>query len=466
MQQTLPSSLQRRREAALPLGFSSMTRAFLSQPWSFKLTCIYVFFEYVRPQQVYESLQILPWAQISIVGAILAFFAERRALSSRTIANALMVCMAVLVVLSSILAYSPSDSFARLNIFGNWLVAFFLISNTVTDQRKFFLFVVLFLLWSTKMSQFAARSFIFGGGSAGGAPGWFQNTGEFALQMCIYVPLSFYFVVGLYPVLSRFQLLLLSLLPVCGILGIMNSSSRGGVLGLACVGLWILFRSRHKVRGLLVLGLLVPAVWVTIPEAQRERFKTAGEDETSVSRIAYWKAGFEMAQSHPILGVGYENWVPYYHDHYFGRDGAPVRWSAPGQPIIEVSHNSFIEVWSQLGYTGLGLFAGILGAIWYLNCQSRRLLKQLGERGRFLSQLSHGLDAGVLGFIVAGFFMAVAFNPFVWFQLAMTASLNVSARRLLNSRLDRSATRAIRNAPNKILQPKFGAPVDHFLAGS
>ena len=33
----------------------------------------------------------------------------------------------------------------------------------------------------------------------------------------------------------------------------------------------------------------------------------------------------------------------------------------------------------------------------------------------------------VIGFIIAGSFMSVALNPFVWFQLAMTAALNVAA---------------------------------------
>jgi putative inorganic carbon (HCO3(-)) transporter len=331
------------------------------------------------------------------------------------------------------LAFSPDDSFEKINIVVSWLVLFFLMSNTATDQRKFYLMIVLFLVWSTKMSQHGARAFLTGSGSAGGAPGYFQNTGEFALQMCIYVPLAIYFIFGLRPLLSKQKVLILSLLPVAGILGIINSGSRGGFLGLAAVGLWMLWRSKHKLRGFASLIVLVPILWLLTPEYQKERFRTAGDDETSVSRLVYWKRGVEMANKHPLLGVGYENWVPYSVAFYPPKSGELVKWIAPGVYAIEVSHNIFIEVLSQLGYTGLILFSSILAYTWVLNRRTRLLLKQLGEQGRFLREISYGLDAGVIGFIVAGFFMAVAFYPFAWVQLGLAGALHSAALRTIAS---------------------------------
>ncbi|WP_434479835.1 O-antigen ligase family protein [Gemmatimonas sp.] len=411
----------------LPLSLLGIWRAFWQEPWSFKWTCIYVFFEYVRPQQVYESLSVVPWPRLAIIAAVASFLLEGKRVRSRTVANALLIALTIVVLLSSVFAYSPETAFGRLTFFANWLIAFFLIANTTTDQRKFYLFIVLYLLWSAKMSQFAARSFLTGGGSAGGAPGWFQNTGEFALQMCIYVPLALHFLIGLYPALTKVQVGILALLPITGTLGIINSGSRGGVLGLGCVGVFMLLQSKHKIRGLIALSVAIPAIWMIIPQGQKNRFDTAGQDDTSRTRLTYWKRGIEMANAYPFLGVGYENWVPYYADHYPPAPGEIVRYSAPGKIFVEVSHNSFVEVGSQLGYTGLVLFTGLLFSIWYINRRTRKLLANLGDRARLLRQLSYGLDAGVIGFIVAGFFMAVAMNPFVWFQLGMTAALNVAA---------------------------------------
>jgi putative inorganic carbon (HCO3(-)) transporter len=415
--------------ADLPLTLTGIWRAFWSEPWSFKWMCIYVFFEYVRPQQMYPVFQFLPWAQLTITAACIAFVAEGLPVRSKTVANVLLLLFSTVILLSSVFAYSPSIAYNNLDKFANWLVVFFLLANTTTDQRKFFLFIVLFLLWSAKMSQHGARAFLTGSGAAGGSPGWFTNTGEYALQMCIFVPLSLYFIVGLYPSLSRKTVAVLALFPIAGILGIVNSGSRGGLLALACVGLWMLMRSRHKIRGILALAVAVPLIWMIVPPALKERFRTAGEDETSTARVVYWKRGLEMAKANPFLGVGYENWVPYYRVHYPPKEGEFVRWISATEYATEVSHNSFIEVVSQLGYTGLLLFAAMLFSVWIINARTRRILKALGERGRFLREMSLGVDAGVIAFIVAGFFMAVAFYPFVWFQLGMAAALHVSASR-------------------------------------
>ncbi len=415
------------------LRVGAVWRSFWTEPWSFKLTCCYVFLEYVRPQQLYPVLQVMPWPLLSIGAACAAFVIEGRKIRSRTAINGWLVAFTVLVLLSSMMAAYPVQSFDRLSVQINWLIAFFLIANTTTDQRKFLLFVALFLLWSTKMSQHGARAFLAGGGQASGAPGWFQNTGEFALQMCIYVPLSLQFLIGLYPSLPKRTVVVLSLLPITGIMSIVGSGSRGGLLALACVGLWMLLVGQRRVRGLIAILAVAPLVWFAIPAYQKARLSTVGTDNTSLARIAYWKAGIEMANEHPLLGVGYENWIPYYREHYPPSRGGIIRYGDRGQVIVEVSHNSFVEVLSQLGYPALLIFLTLLSSIWVLNAKTRRMLKSLDERARFLRHVSHGLDAGVVGFIVAGFFMAVAFYPFVWFQLGMTAALHASAQNLIRS---------------------------------
>ncbi len=429
-------------EAMASLRFSAIWSGFWAEPWSFKWTCLYVFFEYVRPQQIYESLQGPPYALFCIGVAALSFVVEGLRFRSKSMLNWLMLAFTLVVVLSSTFASYPEISFSKLNNYVNWIIAFILIANSASTERRWFLFILLFMLWNTKMSQHGFRSFLVGSWGNGGAPGWFRNSGEFALEMCLFIPLAFHFMVGLAPRLSRTQLVLLAFLPVSAVLSVVASGSRGGQLALACVGLWMLMRSRTKVRGLLVLAVVTPLIWLAIPASQKERFNDIGTDNTSLARIAYWKAGREMAKNHPFLGVGYENWVPYYKSNYAAKSGLVERLNIRGEPVVEVSHNSFIEVMSQLGYTGLALFCALLGAIWYVNGRTRRVLKQLGERGRFMQHMSLGLDAGVVGFAVAGFFMAVAFYPFLWFQLAMTAGLHAAALGLVQG--TRSGSEALR----------------------
>lgn len=412
-----------RPQQAFPLTILGIWNAFWSQPWSFKWTCLYIFFEYVRPQQVYPVLQFAPWALLTICAASLALVLEARRIRLDTPAIPHLVVMSLVILASSLLAYSPTQSFDKIDVWVNWLVAFVLITHTVLDRRRFYLFVVLFLLWSTKMSQHGLRAFLLTGGGASGAPGWFQNTGEFALQMCIYVPLSFYLLVAFYPRLSKVKVALLALLPIAGVASVLGSGSRGGQLALACVAGYMLLRSRHKIRGFVAVAILVPIVWTALPADQKERFSTAGSDKTSVSRLAYWKAGLQMANEHPVFGVGFENWALYYQTYFPPSKGGIVEYGPNGEVRVEVSHNSFVEVVSQLGYAGLLAFCAAIFAVFRTNALTRRALKATSNPDQFLFQMTYALDAGLIGFLVAGFFMAVAFYPFVWIHLAIAVAL-------------------------------------------
>src|SRR5207245_4358115 len=56
----------------------SIWRFLKKQSASYWLICSYLFFEYVRPQSIYESVDLLPWAFLSIVLCLVAFLVERR----------------------------------------------------------------------------------------------------------------------------------------------------------------------------------------------------------------------------------------------------------------------------------------------------------------------------------------------------------------------------------------------------
>src|SRR5687768_7683047 len=53
------------------------------QPPSFWLVCIYLFFEYIRPQQIYRAILGPPYTRIVIILAFVAFLLERRTLRFR-----------------------------------------------------------------------------------------------------------------------------------------------------------------------------------------------------------------------------------------------------------------------------------------------------------------------------------------------------------------------------------------------
>jgi O-antigen ligase len=213
----------------------------------------------------------------------------------------------------------------------------------------------------------------------------------------------------------------LLVLPFTAVTGAIASSSRGALLGMAAVGLWMLARSKYKVRGTIALLVFGALAYMLIPEQQRARLSASGEDATSTSRLVYWERGIEFANDYPLLGIGYANWLPYYTRVWESRLGEGER--------IQLPHNLFIEAWSELGYTGLTALLFLIFGTFYLNSRTRALAQRLGNKGFLSHQLAWGFDGGLVGYLVSGFFVTVLYYPYLWVNLGMAVALHLSVAR-------------------------------------
>ena len=384
---------------------------------SFWFVCIYLFFEYVRPQQIYKPILGPPYARITILLALASFLLERRKFRFR-VPELLLAAFSIVVVASSFTAFDPSVSSDKLSEYFTWVLIYVLIANTVDTEERFLVFILSFLLYSFKMSQFgtriwADRGFAFASWGATGAPGWFQNSGEFGIQMCIFLPILIAFIVALGKRWPRWLRVATWAVAATAVTGIVASSSRGAFIGLAAVVLWLLLKSQNKFRALFVTLAVVGLVYAITPEKLKNRFQQAGEDETSVSRMTMWKQGLEMMRDYPVLGIGYANWQKYDSVHYGGTG--------------LLAHNTFIQAGSELGYTGLATFLALIACTFVINRRTRKLAEPASDRGRFIFYMAHGLDGALVGFIASGFFISVLFYPFFWINFAMTVALHNAA---------------------------------------
>jgi len=386
----------------------------------FWLVNIYLFLEYVKPQALFPSLDVLPYGKIVLLSTFVIIFIKKNGPFLKHAGNKLIGLFFLVILFSSALALSPATAFEKVPDFLAWMIIFFLITNIVNSEKRFFVFMLAFLLYSFKMSQFSFKNwvmqgFAFSDWGTGGGPGWFQNSGEFGIQMCVFLPLSAYFFLSLKDHWPRWKRGLIFLLPFTALTGTISCSSRGALLGAGAALLWMLLKSRHKVKGMAVLALVAVLVFVLLPSEQLERFRQAGEDRTSITRIERWERGIEMAARYPVFGVGYANW----------RVAERVIFgSAGGLP-----HNIFIECLSELGYAGLTVFVLMILSTFDTNRRTRKLASQPGNENRFHFFMAHGLDGALVGYLVSGFFVTVLYYPYFWINLAMTIALNGIARK-------------------------------------
>jgi len=244
--------------------------------------------------------------------------------------------------------------------------------------------------------------------------------------MCIFLSLSACFFIALKEYWPRWKKILFLFFPITALTGTISSASRGAVVGIVCIFIFMFMKGKHKFKGLIALGVILAFVYLLMPDQQMARFQSAGVDRTSQTRLEYWKRGIELVSSYPILGVGYNNWLVAQEYIY-------------GLKNQQYPHNIFIQCVSELGYSGLLVYFLMILYTFVINFRTRKLaLQRAGEKKevkmRFIYSMAHGLDGALVGYLVSGFFVTVLYYPYFWINLAMTVSLNSIAWKQTESR--------------------------------
>ncbi|ABC29512.1 Lipid A core - O-antigen ligase and related enzyme [Hahella chejuensis KCTC 2396] len=381
--------------------------------------CGYLFFEYVRPQSIYNWLDVLPWVPVCLLTAIMGIlFFEKKKIKTAHPLNKLMVAYFLVVLLSSAFSQYSSVSFDNLWKFSDWFIIYFLIVKIVNTPKRFFIFFLSFLIYSLKMSQhgfisWASRGFGFASWGVTGAPGWFHNSGEVGIQMAIYVPLAVAFVMALKSYWNKIWKYIFFFMPFSGTGTIIASSSRGALVGLAASGLMALSKTKYLIRTLLAVTIIGSIIWYFVPDESKARFQSSGEDKTSLHRMERWQHGWETLNNYPLLGVGHDAWTTFYPRNF-----------TPEEKGSKLVHNIFVQCGSELGYSGLF----VLFLLLFVSFKTNRTVRKQAEKydDKFYYYLSYGMDLGLIGLLISASFVTVLYYPFLWIHFALTTTMHNS----------------------------------------
>lgn len=396
------------------LGLKAMWQGFWQEHFCFWMLCAYLFVEYVRPQSIYPALDILPWASVFTAFAFVGAILDPSVKWVKSPANKWMILFFCAILASSWMGSFPSRSFNYLIYFYTWLIVYFLVGSIVNSRQRLFIFLTIFFLASFKISfglamQWARRGFSFTTWGLMGPPGFFENSGELAIQMAVFFPLAFVVASELHVHISRLKQGVLWMMPLTAVMTVLGSSTRGGQLALLAQFLLLFWRRIFRLKTLVIICIIGFMAFFFVPDEQKQRFSEAGNDKSSRQRLLYWEKGFEMLNDHPVLGVGYFNFIPYLERHY------P---EAMLYSHAELPHNIFIQVGADLGYVGL-IFYLMLIKCGFINVKQLRF--SVDAEGQFWRRLCWALNISFVGFLVAGQFVSVVYYPFMWIHLAMVS---------------------------------------------
>jgi len=384
-----------------------------SEHFSFWMICLYLFFEYARPQAIIPAIDVLPWAQLLILLSLVGAFFDKTVKWVSSSVNVALVLMSAAIFFSIQFAEYPEISKQHYIDFYSWILIYFLIINIVNSRQRYYIFTLIFLICAAKISigtskSWALRGFSFSSWGLMGPKGYFQNSGELAILMLTLFPVAFKLYSLIQNCISKLEKFLLMVFWVTPLLTILGASSRGAQLALVFVCALMFRKTIFKIKPLIIGVILFFALFQLLPEEQKDRFRSAGDDRTSQQRLLYWKHGIEIIRENPLLGIGFFNF-PKYYEQYYSHD---LLMSRP-----ELPHNIFIQVGTDAGVLGLAPFVYV---ILYCFLQGKKVAKLKGNGIERALIVGHSF--GILGFVVAGQFVTVTYYPFLWIGLAFIVS--------------------------------------------
>jgi probable O-glycosylation ligase (exosortase A-associated) len=194
------------------------------------------------------------------------------------------------------------------------------------------------------------------------------------------------------------------------VLSIFASYSRGAVLAVAAMGLFMLLKSRKKKLIILVALVALPVMLSFMPEKWFERLdtvKTYEQDASALGRINAWWFAFNVAVERPLIGGGYDVFDPELFKRY-----------APEPENFHDAHSIYFQVLGEHGFVGLILFV-LLGWLAFRSATwTIRHTKELAEL-TWARDLASMVQVSIIGYAVGGAFLGLAYFDLYYHLVAI-----------------------------------------------
>ncbi len=229
---------------------------------------------------------------------------------------------------------------------------------------------------------------------------------EMGLALIMTVPLLRYLQLSAQKKWIRYAMTVAMILSVVAAAG---SQSRGAMLGLATMGIFLWLKSRNKlITGSLgIIGLVL--VLFTMPQQWFDRMATIKNydtDASAVGRINAWKMAWNLAKDRP-LGGGFDTFQAPMFAAY-----------APDPEDVHDSHSIYFEVLGEHGFIGLGLFLALGLGTWRTASRVAKMARPQPST-RWAADLAAMVQVSLVGYASAGAFLGLAYFDFYYTLIAV-----------------------------------------------
>lgn len=335
------------------------------------------------------------------------------------------------ITVGVIFAYDITIAFEYWKGFCRIFIVFFMIIWSFENRKEFSSLMTVMVLCGVIISLQSIYNKIYGigliEGTRVGLGGKLSQLGDpNDLALILLIPFGFS-CSALFTVSKQVSVKIAGFLSSTVILqGIIATQSRGGLLGLASILIYLISTRVKSKLPIIIVCIVLPIILYTVSHIGHRSSGGAeqGLDDSFMGRVYAWQAALNMALHHPIFGVGLNGFSSNYFQYH-------IFWDKTNHAV----HSSWFGVLAEAGFVGLFLF--IYGI--YLAGKSVRInmqkIEKMDEKTIPEKTVYHiyanGIFASLIGFCVSSTFLTQGFNWPFYVIFALSITLTHSLEKLL-----------------------------------
>ncbi len=247
-----------------------------------------------------------------------------------------------------------------------------------------------------------------------------QENNALAVALIMMIPLMRY--LHLTTAHAKVRWGLLGMMALCSV-AVLGSQSRGALLAASAMLIFLWWKGRNKLAGLVLAVLFIPLLLAFMPETWYRRMDTMNTyeaDASASSRLNAWTTMINLANDRPLTGGGFVVSTMEVYQRYSPKlvQGALA------------AHSIYFQALGEHGYVGLGLYLLLFYTVWR---KARWIMRAVRKRAdlAWAADLSAMMQVTLVGFAVGGAFLSlVTFDVPYYLVAIMVATLALVKREL------------------------------------
>lgn len=369
------------------------------RPWIGVLLWAWV--SYMNPHRLTWGFAFnFPFAMVVAIVTITAFLLSREKKEMPWTRETVVLLIFIgWMLFTTFFAWYPDLAWMEWN--RAWKIQLFVVLTAIliNDRQK-----LDWLIWVivASLGFYGVKGGIFTLGSGGGyhvmgpAGSFIGGNNELALALIMTIPLIWYLRSQAQNRWIRHGLAASMVLTAIAAIG---SQSRGALLAILAMGLFLWLKSRHKIATGFLMILVVGVLAASLPQSWYDRMDTIRnyqEDGSVQGRFNAWHTAFNVA-SDRIIGGGFNMFQPETFSQY-----------APDPYDIHDAHSIYFEVLGELGFIGLALFLLMWLFVWF---KAGRVISACHghPENKWAADLAAMAQVSLVGYAVGGAFLGLAY---------------------------------------------------------